>query len=297
MIMLHKFIKNCFLIYICLFFQTIKGESNNELEAIYQEDNRQEVRDTLEEYIKEMSSGVVLITDKEKLSKSKQTNYMELPQKTLEQKFFVCKNERFSEQISPGNCSGFLVSPRHIITAGHCVTYRSSCSNTAFIFDFSVTENGKDLSLIPKDNVFYCAKVVETKISLTSGHDFAVIELDRATKNRAIFPLAKDSRNLSERSKLTVIGHPLGLPQKISSGVVLVNNLKSSTFTTNLDTYIGNSGSPVINNQTKLTEGMIVGGNQDFYRDGSCYKSKVYTFTESEGEKVLRSSNFTHFVL
>jgi hypothetical protein len=33
----------------------------------------------------------------------------------------LCKNERFAKQPSIGECTGFLVSDRYLITAGHCL--------------------------------------------------------------------------------------------------------------------------------------------------------------------------------
>ena len=40
---------------------------------------------------------------------------------TLGQERNLCEGERFSDQVVAATCSGFLVTPRIVMTAGHCM--------------------------------------------------------------------------------------------------------------------------------------------------------------------------------
>ena len=55
-----------------------------------------------------------------------------------------------------------------------------------------------------------------------------------------------------------VIGHPCGLPLKYVPDAEVRENAAASFFVANLDTYGGNSGSPVFNAQNNKVEGILV---------------------------------------
>jgi hypothetical protein len=61
-------------------------------------------------------------------------------------------------------------------------------------------------------------------------------------------------------------------------------------FAANLDTYGGNSGSPVFNATSGTVEGILVRGENDFVSNGSCYVSLVCPTTGCRGEDVTRST-------
>lgn len=65
---------------------------------------------------------------------------------------------------------------------------------------------------------------------------------------------------------MVVIGHPSGLPLKITDRAVsLPSAFNSRTFfRVNSDTFAGNSGSPVINRKSGVVEGILVRGEQDY---------------------------------
>jgi hypothetical protein len=60
----------------------------------------------------------------------------------------------------------------------------------------------------------------------------------------------------------------------------------------NLDTYGGNSGSPVFNATNHQVEGILVRGENDFVTNGSCYVSLVCPTTGCRGEDVTRCSEW-----
>jgi len=59
-----------------------------------------------------------------------------------------------------------------------------------------------------------------------------------------------------------------------------------SWFTADLDTYGGNSGSPVFNARTHEVDGILVRGEMDFEFHSGCQKSKRCGKNDCRGEEV-----------
>jgi hypothetical protein len=64
-----------------------------------------------------------------------------------------------------------------------------------------------------------------------------------------------------------MLGHPVGLSQKVASNGFIIENENPVFFKTNLDSFSGNSGSPIFNKKTGLVEGILVRGEGDFITD------------------------------
>jgi hypothetical protein len=95
---------------------------------------------------------------------------------------------------------------------------------------------------------------------------------------------------------LVVVGHPSGLAVKIAAGATVRSNLESAYFVANLDTYGGNSGSAVFNEQTGLIEGILVRGETDFKYKNGCYVSNICDVDGCRGEDVTRVSEILSHV-
>jgi V8-like Glu-specific endopeptidase len=195
----------------------------------------------------------------------------------------LCSTEPFREQSTVAFCSGFLVAKNIMITAGHCISNQDQCKNTKFVFGFAVKQKDLQSLRIPNDDIYSCKTILRTEQN-NKGADFAVIQLDRDVLDRAPLPLNKEA-TLAVQDSLTVIGHPIGIPSKISGGAQ-VRSLASSFFVANLDTYGGNSGSAVFNSKTGLVEGILVRGEVDFENSNGCRISKVCSNTACRGEDV-----------
>ena len=61
-----------------------------------------------------------------------------------------------------------------------------------------------------------------------------------------------------------VIGHPTGLPTKISANGKVNLNTEVTRFSTSLDTFHGNSGSAVFDAVTGQVEGILIMGKNDY---------------------------------
>ncbi len=61
-----------------------------------------------------------------------------------------------------------------------------------------------------------------------------------------------------------MIGHPTGLPTKVSPKGKITKNSEATTISTTLDTFHGNSGSAVFDAATGTVEGILIQGKTDY---------------------------------
>lgn len=195
----------------------------------------------------------------------------------------LCQTERFFHQPTLGFCSGFLVGPDTLMTAGHCMRRASDCSLTRFVFGYGYYEKDDDLSLLPTSQIYSCREIIKTVVEPRNA-DYAIIRLDRPVEG--VTPLrVRTQGQIQVGEPLFVIGNPTGLPTKVAGGAQ-VREHKDSHFVANLDTYVGNSGSAVFNASTLEVEGILVRGETDFRYDGYCRVSYQCPDDGCRGEDV-----------
>lgn len=232
--------------------------------VVYQEDDRIEVEEG-SDVLQTLAAGTVTQIKTSDLELDGET--FKYKTRTLAQSMNVCSGERFADQPTPGNCSGFLVGPDLVVTAGHCIYLRGKengelgCSDFSYVFDFhkGKIEDGR----IAKESVYGCKKVLNAELDGSTKQDFALIQLDRVVTDREPLKFRTEGK-LAEKTPLVVIGAPSGLPTKISGGAVVYNNDSEIHFQANLDTFGGNSGSAVFNATTGEVEGILVRGATDY---------------------------------
>ncbi|MCC6138816.1 MAG: trypsin-like peptidase domain-containing protein [Bdellovibrionaceae bacterium] len=207
----------------------------------------------------------------------------------------LCKTEPFYEQVTAAFCSGSLIGPDLIMTAGHCVRTLSSCQSTKYVFNFAYKIKGVDPKTVSADDVYSCKELVHSELNSSTLNDFAIIRLDRKVVGRSPLPI-RQSGQVSVGDKLVVIGHPSGLATKGAGGATVRDVSPAPYFITNLDTYGGNSGSAVFNADTGIVEGILVRGEQDFKYQNGCYVSNVCSATGCRGEDVTRVTQILQHV-
>lgn len=200
----------------------------------------------------------------------------------------LCSTEPFREQVTAAFCSGSLVANDIVLTAGHCITNNNDCSDVRFVFGYTQKSITQKTYEVPTSEVYGCKQIIHTQ-AVGSGADFALIKLDRVVPNHKPLPV-RLTGTIQIGEPLMVIGHPAGLPQKIAGGGSVRANNNAGFFVTNLDTYGGNSGSPVFNAQTLLIEGVLVRGEDDFVSQGACSVSNRCADGSCRGEDVTRIS-------
>jgi len=201
----------------------------------------------------------------------------------------LCPTERFRDQPVGAFCSGFLVAPDVIATAGHCVT-ASNVTNVRFVFGFRMTGPTTAQTVISNNDIYSGASLLGRQ-EVGTGPDWALVQLDRPVSGHRVVPIRRDSR-IPDAQAVHVIGHPSGLPLKFAAGAAVRDNSPAEFFIANLDTYGGNSGSPVFNAETHVVEGILVRGETDFVSQGNCRISLVCPSSGCRGEDCTRTTEF-----
>jgi hypothetical protein len=252
--------------------------------VIYGDDNRMdlyEVQDADVVRISRSTAAMIKISNLNKIN----TIY-QITSGQFGQEMQLCQDEPFYSQPNAAFCSAFLVAPDMVATAGHCVS-SSDCSTVAFIFDYAMKNATVAPVEVAEEDVYFCKAIV--KRELTNQQDYSLVQLDRPVAGHD--PLKLASTPAQANDDVFVVGHPSGLPTKIAGGAE-VRKQNGAFFTSNLDTYGGNSGSAVFNAKTLEVEGILVRGETDFAFDKtkSCYRSNRCAANACRGEDATNIS-------
>lgn len=244
----------------------IQGASAG-VEVIYGTDDRQDIYQVKNDKLKQLArstAGMIKLSTFSSTS-NKSTLNISLP-KTLEVGQNICATENFSKQYIAPICSGFLIGPDTLITAGHCYNSfdipENVCEDFAWVFDYSMkSATDNPTQDIAPANVYRCKEVLAVKRDM--NQDYAIIKLDRVAAGRAPVKFRKSGK-IPSSANLVMIGHPTGLPTKIDTSGKITYNNEPTRFSTNLDSFHGNSGSAVFNAQTGMLEGILIMGKTDY---------------------------------
>lgn len=269
-----------------------------EPDVIYGKDNRTELFDnTNDPRMVRFAESTALLTFRKNIESDPNNPTQKiLTGKTAGERLGLCERERFQNQPSRGYCSGSLVKDDVLLTAGHCIDEEHLCENMAVVFDFGYKSSSHDPVYVKAADVYFCEQVIKREEDPGSlGHDFALVKLDRKVQGRSPLEIRK-SGSIGVRDNVTVIGHPMAIPTKIATGIV--RQVETDFFDTNLDVFMGNSGSAVFNSKTGLIEGVLVSGEEDFewIEEEQCSISKHCTDTGCLGENITPAKTFLPFL-
>ncbi len=259
--------------------------------VVYGEDDRVLVENSDNELYKTLASSTAVQIKNSKLAASEDGSSFTVTSEKLKDSFFnVCSDERYADEMSAGNCSGFLVGPDLLVTAGHCMRSDFDCENYKWAFNYQsgvVKENAE----LPAEDVYTCKEIVNQMLNNhpQSKNDFALIRLDRAVTGREPLKVRTEGR-APIGLPLVVIGHPSGLPTIVADGAFVRTDDHDFFFKANLDTFGGNSGSAVFNAETGVVEGILVRGEKDYVwdNDNKCYRVNYCEDDGCRGEDVTR---------
>lgn len=255
--------------------------------VIYGEDRRVDVEDHPDSFLRELARSSAAKISNIRLQKIDEDFYQVRGRTLAEQG--VCSDERFSDQLASASCSGFLIGPDLLVTAAHCISHESDCLTHKWVFDFKVS-NAPHLNeyKISSEQVFRCTEIVERKYQHRPYIDYAVIRLDRPVEGREFLELRRQGQP-SQSVELAMLGHPSGLPLKITDGG-RIRRIEATTLLVSIDAFAGNSGSAVVDAQTGVVEGILVRGEEDYVWDNvnNCRRPKRCRENGCRGEDVVR---------
>ena len=263
--------------------------------SLYGRDSRMEYCEA-DAVLKTLSDSTVALFDSNSgLARDASTGRFKVGAARLKDKN-LSSGERYREQPVEAFCSGFLVSEDLVVTAGHCLRNDGVnsdpdvpyCVDLRLVFGYRIEKASRNpLEFSPKE-VYECGSVVDHR--LDSSMDYAIIRLKRPVSGHR--PLAVNRKHvIRSGTPLIVMGYPSGLPLKIA-GDASVRRVDEYSFLSNLDTFGGNSGSPVLNARTLMVEGILVSGKRDYEPDPAnpgFRRTSKYKITEG-GERTIRIS-------
>tara|TARA_Y100001954_G_scaffold237121_1_gene299823 strand:- start:5885 stop:6862 length:978 start_codon:yes stop_codon:yes gene_type:complete len=258
--------------------------------VIYGKDNRKDLYEITDSKWIDNAQAVAALIPLEHFKKSDDVpGFWRLKSTTLVEEGF-CHDEKYTSQQAAAQCSGFLVHHNVLITAGHCVKSLKTCEKTRWVFGYDLSKKDKDYNLIPQDNIFECSEVISYFPGENDDEpDYAILRLNRSVQGRKPLKLRKKG-SVKKGERLYVAGFPLGLPLKIAGGAWVRKNSEGPYFSSNLDSFEGNSGGPVFNEKDHLVEGILVGGEDDFFWDSKedCFRIKRCSEKGCQGESVTK---------
>ena len=208
-----------------------------------------------------------------------------------------CVGMPFRNQPLAAFCSGFMVGPDLLATAGHCVDF-SGLAETRFLFGFVMLDEVAPVLTFSSDQIYTGIDLVAWK--LEGADDYGVIRTDKAiTANKATAFELRSEGVIEEGELVGMIGHPSGLPMKItfSDTSVVTDNSPEEYFSAVIDVFGGNSGSPVINAETGICEGIAARAPYpEFILVGDCVDVVVRPDDGSWDMHVSKSTQFVEAV-
>ena len=268
-------------------------------QVIYGTDDRKDWHEIADPKVKAVAQASVALFNAEEFDVIL-SGVQSIKLRAFAEAYRLCADERYVEQSIGPFCSGTLIAPNLVLTAGHCVAEVSGSSDTPpasktrFVFGFRVEQKGGGAPDIAADRQVYTGvRVIGGELEKGRGRDWAIVQLDRDVDPSAGQPVAQIRREPVRKGLgVYVIGYPSGLALKYAPGAEVRDDTNPAYYVANLDTYGGNSGSGVYEAGTNALAGILVRGENDYVEDqqNRCRRSNVCPTTGCRGEDVTNLS-------
>jgi hypothetical protein len=213
--------------------------------AIYGANKQKDYSEIQDPEILDVANSVAAVIEEGYLVRSETGFQISRTCPTLGTKYHLCSKESYFDQQVPSVCTAFVVAPDVIATAGHCLPLLGS-SRIVFGFRNEMHSGQVQIpALIPLSQVYRSGQVLAQKYD-PAGADYALVRVDRPMTGHLPLKLHTDG-DIARGTFVYVLGHPSGLPEKLADGAIVNDVVPNGYFISNLDTFGGNSGSPVFN--------------------------------------------------
>ena len=264
--------------------------------VIYGTDDRKDWYEINDPRIRELARASVALFDPTHIQGGPDGG-VRLRSQSLQDTKRLCAKEKFESQPAGAFCSGTLVGPDLVLTAGHCVREISGNGNipaitsTRFVFGYQM-ETKSSFATISSARVFTGREIIGGTMNPKAA-DWALVRLSRAVPSVIAEPVMSwDPTPVKRDQRVFVIGFPSGIPVKYAPGAAVRDNSDSNFFVANLDTFGGNSGSGVYDETSNRLIGVLVRGETDYVQDQSknCFRVNICPTSGCRGEDVTRIS-------
>ena len=163
----------------------------------------------------------------------------ELTLEKFADRYKLCEGEIFRDQPLGAFCSGFLVTPQIVCTAGHCA-HDNDVTDIRFVFGFKMNDADSATTIINNSEIYEGISLIG-RDQIDNGPDWALVKIDRPVENHPTVKIRTEGK-IKDDESVYVIGHPCGLPMKVAPNAVVRDNSPEGYYVCNTDSYGGNSG-------------------------------------------------------
>jgi hypothetical protein len=184
---------------IALILLTILINQEVKARVIYGTDDRKEFFEILDPLIIQQTEATATFSLKGLLNRRADGDY-DLAKVTAGESLRLCPEVRFRDQPTIGACSSTLISPKHLLTAGHCMPDQKRCDEIYIMFGYHNFHMGEFPQFAPAKNVYQCKRLL---VRQQNDHlDFALIELDREVAIRMVCLQKLSQMELSDLQRI-----------------------------------------------------------------------------------------------
>ncbi len=207
--------------------------------------------------------------------------------KTIKDRYHMCGDDSVETMPSLFSCSGFLIADNLLVTASHCVTGMNMQCKDLFWYNYFYDQT---LTTIKKTELIRCQKILYSD----PENDLVIMKVQNNNHQNVVEIGQCAIEQYNVKTKIHAIGYPAGGPATKSNGSIIeVTDQPINFFRTDIDSFTGNSGSPVFDSETGRLVGMLVGGESDLIYDTKrgCYvQKKCIDVNSCSGELVLKQT-------
>lgn len=260
--------------------------------VVYGQDNRVDPSDHPDESIRRLAQDSIVAIVPKPVIDASNPNDVQFRTQTLGESQGLCEGEAFSNHPTAGICSGTLIAPDLVLTAGHCVDNgQASCENLFAVFNYEWLPSTGQLDTITTNDIYACQRIVAQALSDSGGttRDYGIFQLDRPVTGYTPANVVSSRPNFQVGDDFVLIGSPSGIPMKIDDGGTVREPRTSpgDYLVGNPDTFGGNSGSGVFLPGSLDLFGVLISGDTDYVEDGSCTRVNVCSESGCGGENIL----------